>query len=327
MVTVDKEYCIQKLAKFYEVGSSLGSGSFSFVCHVTEKKSGRHYALKVLKKDKMESHKKMVESEIEILKQVKHKNIVYLHEILETKYAIFLVMEYVNGGELFDWIVDEQFYSERKASLLMKQLFSAILYLHKRNIAHRDLKPENILMSGTKESPILKLADFGLSKITGAETLLRTQCGTPGYVAPEVLLGKGYSLPVDMWSCGVIMYILCVGYPPFAEETSAELFKQILKGDYHFHEEYWDRVSEAAKDLIRKLLCVDPAKRITAQEACAHPWVAEGSGAFDKSNPGFITKMREFNARRKLKTGQIAAAFITAISKSGANTPPTPKET
>jgi len=202
----------------------------------------------------------------------------------------------VTGGELFDKIVELGSYSEKDAANLVAKMVSAIDYLHELGIAHRDLKPENLLLRDKDSISEVKLADFGLSKIVSQQVMM-TACGTPGYVAPEVLLAKGYGPEVDMWSIGVITYILLCGFPPFYNEKLQLLFEQIMKADYDFPVDYWSDISEDAKDFIRKLLVVEPKKRMTGKEALQHKWLA--GNASDVVLKKVSDKMKSYVFARK----------------------------
>jgi len=184
-------------------------------------------------------------------------------------------------------------------------------------VVHRDLKPENLLYESMTDDSKLKIADFGLSRIIEPEVQMSTVCGTPGYCAPEVLLGQKYTHTVDLWSVGVIAYILLCGYEPFFSDNEPEMFKKIIKGDYVFDSPYWDDISENAKDLVRKLLKVDPTKRIIASEALKHPWV-KGGAAKDDHMETTMEKIKIFNARRKLKC--VTDAML-AIAKATTDIP------
>jgi len=238
-----------------------------------EKETGIKYAVKMINKSNVGQDMTRLATEMEILKRVNHPNIICLKEIIDTKNCLFIVTELVTGGELFDKIVELGSYSEKDAAVLVTKMVSAIDYLHEMGIVHRDLKPENLLLRDEKEVSEVKLADFGLSKIVSQKVMMQTACGTPGYVAPEVLQAKGYDKEVDLWSIGVITYILLCGFPPFYNEKLQLLFEQIMKADYDFPEDYWCDVSSEAKDFIRKLLVVDPKKRMSGKEALKHPWL------------------------------------------------------
>jgi len=243
---------------------------------------------------------KLLMREIEIMKKVNHKNILKLFETFEDDDSVYIVMELVRGSELFDRIVEKGFYSEKNAMNVVSQILEAVAYLHSQGVAHRDLKPENLLCSGVDENEIVKIADFGLSKVQTEEDILSTSCGTPGYVAPEVLLCESYGLSVDMWGIGIITYILLAGYPPFYDENNPQddtaLFEKVINVDYDLDDECWDDVSELAKDFIRKLLVKEPNERMTAQQALNHAWF--------QSNPKdkdlrISRRMSEYNMKRK----------------------------
>jgi len=216
-------------------------------------------------------------------------------KIFETPKWLYLVTELATGGELFDSIVARGFYSEKDAARVTAQMASACRYLHSKGIVHRDLKPENLLLSDKTNTAIVKLADFGLSKITDASAVMQTACGTPGYVAPEILLGEGYNQEVDEWSIGVILYILLVGFPPFWGDNNQVLFEKIMAGKYSFPSPYWDKISNDAKDLVKHLLVVDPKQRYTTQQILDHPWV-KGLTASDQHLNETITALKKTNS-------------------------------
>jgi len=257
----------------YIVQEELGRGAFSIVKLVIEKETGKKYAVKMINKSNLGQDMARLATEMEILKRVQHPNIICLKEIIDTKNCLFIVTELVTGGELFDKVVELGLYSEKDAAILVTKMVSAIDYLHEMGIVHRDLKPENLLLRDSNDLSEVKLADFGLSKIVSQKIMMQTACGTPGYVAPEVLQAKGYDKEVDFWSIGVITYILLCGFPPFYNEKLQLLFEQIMKADYDFPEDYWCDVSSEAKDFISRLLVVDPKKRMSGKEALKHPWL------------------------------------------------------
>merc|ERR1712083_331462 len=224
-------------------------------------------------------------------------------------------MELVTGGELFDRIVAKGNYTEGDAADLMKTLCDALAYLHEKNIVHRDLKPENLLYSSPADDATIKVADFGLARIVSGKDMMKTACGTPGYVAPEILKNMGYdSGAVDVWSSGVILYILLCGFPPFYEEELPALFDQILHARYDFPSPWWDTICKGAKDLVMKMLEIDPKKRLTAAQVRQHPWVVSclGGTVGDNKLPETIDALRKYNASRKLKK---AARGIMAANK------------
>ncbi|KAL2090508.1 hypothetical protein ACEWY4_012771 [Coilia grayii] len=261
---------VSNIKDIFDFREVLGSGSFSQVFLVREKKSGDFYALKCVKKKLL--HHSNLENEITVLRRIKHSNVIGLHDFYETRTHYYLVMELVSGGELFDRIIDRGMYTERDASDVIRQVLEAVSYLHQNSIVHRDLKPENLLYYSPEENAKIMISDFGLSKMAD-HGVMSTRCGTPGYVAPEVLAQKPYSKAVDCWSIGVITYILLCGYPPFYEENETKLFSKIMKADYAFHTPYWDDISESAKDFIRSMMEKNPKKRFTTEQALSHPWI------------------------------------------------------
>ena len=249
--------------------------------------------------------------EVSILGEVKHPNVIHMLAFYEEEEHYYLVMEIMGGGELFDRIVQKSYYNEKDARDLVKILLDAIYYMHERNIVHRDLKPENLLLASMTNDSDIRLADFGFAKrVTKA---LSTQCGTPGYVAPEILKGEKYGLSVDMWSIGVITYILLGGYPPFHDDNQAILYKKIKEGNFEFHPEYWDPVSAEAKNLIKSMLTVDIGDRLTAKDAMNDPWIKMSDESLEAHDlNGALDEIKKFNARRKLK-GTIKA--VMAMTK------------
>ncbi|XP_054546219.1 calcium/calmodulin-dependent protein kinase type 1G isoform X7 [Talpa occidentalis] len=258
---------IRKTFIFMEV---LGSGAFSEVFLVKQRVTGKLFALKCIKKSPA-FRDSSLENEIAVLKRIKHENIVTLEDIYESATHYYLVMQLVSGGELFDRILERGVYTEKDASLVIRQVLSAVKYLHENGIVHRDLKPENLLYLTPEENSKIMITDFGLSKMEQSG-VMSTACGTPGYVAPEVLAQKPYSKAVDCWSIGVITYILLCGYPPFYEDSESKLFEKIKEGSYEFESPFWDDISESAKDFICHLLEKNPEERYTCEKALQHPW-------------------------------------------------------
>ncbi|XP_051690504.2 calcium/calmodulin-dependent protein kinase type IV isoform X1 [Oryctolagus cuniculus] len=299
------------LGDFFEVESELGRGATSIVYRCKQKGTQKPYALKVLKKT---VDKKIVRTEIGVLLRLSHPNIIKLKEIFETPTEISLVLELVTGGELFDRIVEKGYYSERDAADAVKQILEAVAYLHENGIVHRDLKPENLLYATPAPDAPLKIADFGLSKIVDHQVLMKTVCGTPGYCAPEILRGCAYGPEVDMWSVGIITYILLCGFEPFYDERGDQfMFRRVLNCEYYFISPWWDEVSLNAKDLVRKLIVLDPKKRLTTFQALQHPWVTGKAANFVHMDTA-QKKLQEFNARRKLKA---AVKAVVASSRLG----------
>ncbi|ELV10639.1 serine/threonine-protein kinase DCLK3 [Tupaia chinensis] len=262
------------LEKHYETGRVIGDGNFAVVKECRHRETRQAYAMKIIDKSKLKGKEDMVDSEILIIQSLSHPNIVKLYEVYETETEIYLIMEYVQGGDLFDAIIESVKFPEPDAALMILDLCRALVHMHDRSIVHRDLKPENLLVQRNEDkSTTLKLADFGLAKHVVRPIF--TVCGTPTYVAPEILSEKGYGLEVDMWAAGVILYILLCGFPPFRspERDQDELFNIIQLGRFEFLAPYWDNISDAAKDLVSRLLVVDPKKRYTAHQVLQHPWI------------------------------------------------------
>lgn len=295
----------------YDLGKELGRGATAIVYKCTVKGMDQAWAVK--KMDKRVENKTIL-TEVGILLKLDHPNIVRMKEVFESEDYVYIVLELVTGPELFERIVSQQFYSEEQAATSVRDIITAVEYLHKNDIVHRDLKPENILYENLSQDSRLKIADFGLSTIVSNKVSLVTVCGTPGYCAPEVLKGEKYHKSCDMWSVGVITYILLCGYEPFYAEKEAEMFKKILKADYSFDSPWWDDVSDNAKDLVRKLLVLDPTKRLTATAALKHVWVT-GIANKKTHKEDTVAKIKEFNARRKLKFATDALMAVAGATK------------
>jgi serine/threonine protein kinase len=310
------------LKKKYNVDkATLGTGNFAEVKKCTSKENGKTYAVKIIDKTKVEDMEDITR-EIEIMGKVDHENIIKLVEVIdEPPKKMNLVMELVTGGELFDRIVAKGSYTEKETAVVIYTLCDALEYLHEKNIVHRDLKPENILLDSPSPDAKIKIADFGLARMMKKDDIMKTACGTPGYVAPEVLKNKGYdSGAVDMWSVGVILYILLCGFPPFYEEELPALFDQILHARYDFPSPWWDNISKPAKDLVTQLLEVDPKKRLTAKQAGDHPWVK--SEASTTPLAAASSSLKKYNASRKLRKVAAATMMMTKAAKAaGVATP------
>jgi calcium/calmodulin-dependent protein kinase I len=283
----------------YTIGDVLGTGNYAEVRLGVSRETGEKVAIKVIQLTKETTAD--ILNEIDILARVDdHPHVIQLKAIYEKKGKMYIVMELVTGGELFDRIIARQHFSENDARDVMHVLISTIKHMHTHGIVHRDLKPENILFATPAPDSPIKIADFGLAKLYQPNEdgdNLKTLCGTPGYVAPEVLKNRnGYSPQCDMWSLGVILYILLCGYPPFQHEQQSKLFKQILKADYQFHSPWWDKVSDDAKDMVSKLLVVDSEKRLAPADALRHPWMvntAPGSSVDIKTLEDYVRKLHK----------------------------------
>lgn len=287
----DKNFPIEIRQK-YTITKQLGVGAYGEVRLAFEKFNCNKFAVKIIQKKQFTMNGKnqinsnaQIASEIEILKKLNHPCIIGIHEVIETIDSVFIVLDLVEGGELFDKVVSIGRYDESTAKLLFFQMVLAIKYLHDQGISHRDLKPENVLLSSdTQNETLVKITDFGLSKFFDSASMMKTFCGTPNYLAPEVLITKGegkYTNKIDNWSLGVILYICLVGYPPFSDEN---LDKQIKEGLYDFDDDLWQPVSNEAKDVIKKLMCVDPIKRATLDEILMHDWIKNDDEMKFKAN-------------------------------------------
>ncbi|TWW75885.1 calcium/calmodulin-dependent protein kinase 1Db [Takifugu rubripes] len=298
---------IKKIFDFKEV---LGTGAFSEVVMAQEKVTEKMVAIKCIPKKALKGKETSIENEIAVLRRIKHENIVALEDIYESSNYLYLIMQLVSGGELFDRIVEKGFYTEMDASRLIRQVLDAVNYLHSMGIVHRDLKPENLLYFSPDDESKIMISDFGLSKMEGTGDVMATACGTPGYVAPEVLAQKPYSKAVDCWSIGVIAYILLCGYPPFYDENDSKLFEQILKADYEFDAPYWDDISDSAKDFISHLMEKNPEMRFTCDQALQHPWIAGDTALCKNIHESVSRQMRKNFAKSKWRQAFNATAVI-----------------
>lgn len=267
-----------KISDYLEVDSRpLGKGSFSVVHVARVKKTGNQVAVKVIEKASLSKQGQQLRQEVSLMKMIDHPNIVKLICLFEETDRVFLVLELMAGGELFTRItrVYPHGYPESVASAMVKRILEGIAYLHDKKIIHRDLKPENLIYVSPQDDYQIKIADFGLAKLIDEESFAKTACGSPSYVAPEVLLRKpeGYGAPVDLWATGVITYVLLCGFCPFYHQNNSVLYQMIIKGEFTFPSPYFDKVSPFAKDFVCKLLQVDPARRWTANQALGHPWI------------------------------------------------------
>lgn len=303
----------------YKIGKALGEGAFSVVREAAKRGTDEIYAVKVITKSKLSiEDENALKDEIDILKNLKHENIIYLVCHFNESTFYYLVTEMMEGGELFDRIVAKTYYNEKEARDVCKILFEAISYCHSERVAHRDLKPENLLLMSKTDDLKIKIADFGFAKKVESEECLLTQCGTPGYVAPEILRGVPYGQKSDMWSLGVIAYILIGGYPPFIEQNQRELFRKIKRGSYEFHVEYWGQISREAKDLISALLTVDPKRRLSAQKALEDPWITGSDDYLVGQDLGVnLGAFKKFNAKRKLRHAVLTLMATNKMTSLG----------
>ncbi|XP_030425522.1 calcium/calmodulin-dependent protein kinase type II subunit gamma isoform X12 [Gopherus flavomarginatus] len=298
----------------YQLYEELGKGAFSVVRRCVKKNSSQEYAAKIINTKKLSArdHQKL-EREARICRLLKHPNIVRLHDSISEEGFHYLVFDLVTGGELFEDIVAREYYSEADASHCIHQILESVNHIHQHDIVHRDLKPENLLLASKCKSAAVKLADFGLAiEVQGEQQAWFGFAGTPGYLSPEVLRKDPYGKPVDIWACGVILYILLVGYPPFWDEDQHKLYQQIKAGAYDFPSPEWDTVTPEAKNLINQMLTINPTKRITADQALKHPWVCQRSTVASMMHrQETVECLRKFNARRKLKGAILTTMLVS----------------
>nr|XP_042715248.1 calcium/calmodulin-dependent protein kinase type II subunit beta isoform X9 [Chrysemys picta bellii] len=298
-------------------------GAFSVVRRCVKLCTGHEYAAKIINTKKLSArdHQKL-EREARICRLLKHSNIVRLHDSISEEGFHYLIFDLVTGGELFEDIVAREYYSEADASHCIQQILEAVLHCHQMGVVHRDLKPENLLLASKCKGAAVKLADFGLAiEVQGDQQAWFGFAGTPGYLSPEVLRKEAYGKPVDIWACGVILYILLVGYPPFWDEDQHKLYQQIKAGAYDFPSPEWDTVTPEAKNLINQMLTINPAKRITAHEALKHPWVCQRSTVASMMHrQETVECLKKFNARRKLKGAILTTMLATRNFSVGRQT-------
>ncbi|XP_042589091.1 calcium/calmodulin-dependent protein kinase type II subunit beta-like isoform X3 [Cyprinus carpio] len=307
----------------FQLYEELGKGAFSVVRRCVKLCTGQEYAAKIINTKKLSArdHQKL-EREARICRLLKHPNIVRLHDSISEEGFHYLLFDLVTGGELFEDIVAREYYSEADASHCIQQILEAVLHCHQMGVVHRDLKPENLLLASKCKNAAVKLADFGLAiEVQGDQQAWFGFAGTPGYLSPEVLRKEAYGKPVDIWACGVILYILLVGYPPFWDEDQHKLYQQIKAGAYDFPSPEWDTVTPEAKNLINQMLTINPAKRITAQEALKHPWVCQRSTVASMMHrQETVECLKKFNARRKLKGAILTTMLVSRNFSVGRQT-------
>nr|XP_055063550.1 calcium/calmodulin-dependent protein kinase type II subunit beta isoform X25 [Misgurnus anguillicaudatus] len=307
----------------YQLYEELGKGAFSVVRRCVKLCTGQEFAAKIINTKKLSArdHQKL-EREARICRLLKHPNIVRLHDSISEEGFHYLLFDLVTGGELFEDIVAREYYSEADASHCIQQILEAVLHCHQMGVVHRDLKPENLLLASKCKNAAVKLADFGLAiEVQGDQQAWFGFAGTPGYLSPEVLRKEAYGKPVDIWACGVILYILLVGYPPFWDEDQHKLYQQIKAGAYDFPSPEWDTVTPEAKNLINQMLTINPAKRITAQEALKHPWVCQRSTVASMMHrQETVECLKKFNARRKLKGAILTTMLVSRNFSVGRQT-------
>ncbi|XP_052119874.1 calcium/calmodulin-dependent protein kinase type II alpha chain isoform X23 [Frankliniella occidentalis] len=298
----------------YDLKEELGKGAFSVVRRCVQKSTGLEFAAKIINTKKLSARDfQKLEREARICRKLQHPNIVRLHDSIQEEHFHYLVFDLVTGGELFEDIVAREFYSEADASHCIQQILESVHHCHSNGVVHRDLKPENLLLASKAKGAAVKLADFGLAiEVPGDQQAWFGFAGTPGYLSPEVLKKEPYGKPVDIWACGVILYILLVGYPPFWDEDQHRLYAQIKIGAYDYPSPEWDTVTAEAKSLINEMLTVNPSKRITASEALKHPWICQRERVASMVHrQETVDCLKKFNARRKLKGAILTTMLAT----------------
>ncbi len=325
-ITVETSRLIQKdsgrLEEHYKVLNKLGQGTFGSVYRVVHNKTDLIRAMKMIKKNtiNLQDDDRKFLKEIQILIQIDHPNIIKIYEYFHDETYFYIITEFVSGGELYDTISKWKNFNEDKAAYIMRQLLSAVNYLHSYNIVHRDLKPENMMVEKTSKSKDkssndminIKLIDFGTCNFFDGKTKLSLKVGTPYYIAPEVLR-KSYNEKCDLWSCGVILYILLCGYPPFSGDTTEEIIEAVMSGKFSMEGSEWKKISNSAKDLVTKLLEIKQDKRLTAQESINHKWIQEKHEILDQKDKvddnvwiNVLENIKNFNAKEKLQQATIA---------------------
>ncbi|XP_073475264.1 death-associated protein kinase 2 isoform X2 [Aquarana catesbeiana] len=315
----------QKVEDLYVISDELGSGQFAIVKRCREKKTGIEYAAKFIKKRQSQISRRGVtreeiEREVNILRGIQHPNIVTLQDVYENKTDVVLILELVSGGELFDFLAQKESLSEEEATRFIKQILEGVNYLHTRKIAHFDLKPENImLLDKTIPVPHIKLIDFGLAHKIEDGVEFKNIFGTPEFVAPEIINYEPLGLAADMWSIGVITYILLSGASPFLGENKQETLSNITAVNYEFDEEFFSHTSDLAKDFIRKLLVKNTRKRLAIQEALLHPWITPKDKHqlfVRKKSIVNLENLRKQYIRRRWKLSYSVVSLCNHLSRS-----------
>lgn len=301
--------------------ATLGTGGFARVEKATDKKTKALVAIKIIDITKLTKGLiDLILTEVSIMKELDHVNIIKCYNFFKKPQEYYVVMELMEGGELFDRIANRQLQSEHDARMVMKDILGALAYMHERGIMHRDIKPENLLCATQAATTSVKLADFGFaSHVVGEKPSVI--CGTPDYIAPEMLKRQPYGVQVDTWSMGVILYILLCGYAPFQAEKTQILFAKIKKGNFVFHDQYWKSVSDLAKDFVMKLIAVEPSCRLTAGAALEHPWMLQTPSSLEKFEISELNMktFKRFNAKRKIMAAARAIIMINRMKKGFGN--------
>mmetsp|Transcript_28918 Transcript_28918/g.78343 ORF Transcript_28918/g.78343 Transcript_28918/m.78343 type:complete len:530 (-) Transcript_28918:1443-3032(-) len=304
--------------EIYQLNARLKSGSFATVCRGTHRASGKKVAIKcVLRKDLPPNDDAAIYDEVSIMSSMSHPHVVPLIDFFEEKDCYFLVMELMSGGDLFDRIGKKKSYTEDDARDLSVKMLKAMAYCHAHKVAHCDMKPKNLLLMSEEDHSYIKVADFGFAAHCHTEKCLTKQCGTPFFVSPEILMRQPYDQQTDMWSVGCIIFLLLSGNLPFMGRSQKELFRKIVSGKYEFKEEGWESVSEDAKDLVKKLLVLNPDERMTASQALRHNWMKASADRLSRITlQGTSQRLKTFNARMKLRSAMIAVDWVAQLKRA-----------
>ncbi|KAL0210751.1 hypothetical protein P9112_009049 [Eukaryota sp. TZLM1-RC] len=301
----------------YKLSDVIGKGHFSTVRRAWCYSDNQHVAVKILKKHRIEYNKIM--DEIGILRSLNHPHIIKFFDAIESSSKLYVIMELAKGGELFEKIIELHHYSVSSAACIIRQMLFALQYLHQNNIVHRDLKPENLLLSTDDPDSEIKISDFGLAEVVDKQSLPPTQSisGTIPYLAPEVILKQRVGTSADVWSLGVVCFTLLAGFPPFFCEDQQELMHQIVCGDYSFPSPYCDHFTAEAKDLIARMLVLDPQHRITASEALNHPFLTQSRSTQPIQHlNSVLDQMKVYNTKRRMKKAVTALSVVYRLRRS-----------
>lgn len=310
----------RKFRQAYQLGKVLGEGTFAVVYDASlNEPPHESYAVKIIQRHQMSASDMIhFNDEVQILLDLRHENVIQLHELYKTRDYFYVVLEKLNGGELFDRICEVEVYTEMHARNVCRTVFEAVAYCHSQHVAHRDLKPENLLLVSREEDSQVKIADFGFAKRVPRLNSLTTRCGTPSHMAPEIVNGIPHDERVDNWSLGVIMFTLLGGYNPFMEHTTHLTLQNVRQGYYQFDPEYWDGISPDAKKLLNGLLTREPNKRTTVKEALVHPWITGRADDLLKKNSlrNNLHQLKKFNAERKKQAANAkSVSFFWLLSR------------
>uniref|UniRef100_A0A8C1TM66 Doublecortin-like kinase 3 n=1 Tax=Cyprinus carpio TaxID=7962 RepID=A0A8C1TM66_CYPCA len=314
------EVSLEDIEHCYDMGRVVGDGNFAVVRECRVRGLAETFAMKIVDNAKLQGRGNMIQNEIALLHSLEHPRLIQLFRSHHTDTHVYLLMELVAGGDLFDAITQSGRFTEPSAACMIRDISQALEYIHSKSIAHRDIKPENLLVQRHGNGSLnLKLADFGLAMVVTEPVF--TVCGTPTYVAPEILAETGYGVGVDVWAMGVILFVLLGGFPPFRspDRNQEELFRLIQKGEVHFLSPYWDNVSEGAKAVVRALLEVSPKRRLTASQTLQHGWLQHAIA--QKDHKGAIKATDSMAERRNQQ--KLSGQVESAENKSDSHKPET----